>query len=191
MKEASVLEELRAHRTAFLLNKCNTVDNVGKKVKDMVSFKSSVIRIVSNYGRGDDRNITVDMPTTLRQVLEPSEVAHETNYLIKVRSTEKTSSTEVDLNYVLQPHDIVLITPRHIRAAAPVPTMRRFKKFLRANGYIQSPGTATDHEKWQSPHGKSLEVNAANGNKSEVDLASFKACATLEGINIHTLYKRL
>ena len=36
-----------------------------------------------------------------------------------------------------------------------------------------------------------MKVNPANGNRSEVDLASFKACASLEGVSMHKLYERM
>jgi len=97
----------------------------------------------------------------------------------------------VGLDYVLQPGDCVVITPRCVEGAAPVPKLRDFKRFLRRSGHVQLAGTATDHENWESSSGEPLKVNPANGNRSEVDLASFKACASLEGVSMHKLYERM
>lgn len=99
---------------------------------------------------------------------------------------EKRETVETD--DLLKPDDCVSITPRNIEAAAPTPLLRKTRTYLLKQGFTQEAGTGGDHENWRSPQGAPLKLNPDNKDKKVLDLASFKACATLLNTNINDLY---
>lgn len=94
----------------------------------------------------------------------------------------------VEADYLLKSEDIVSFTPRNVEAAVHTPSIRKTKKYLIKQGFMQEAGTGGDHQNWRSPQGAPLKFNPDNHDNKVLDWPSFEDYAKLLDTSTHDLY---
>lgn len=143
------------------------------------------VLFINNDGGALAKRVTVPKGTTVRSLLANIGMARFGDYFIRI------NRQPAELTRLLEPEDCISLTPRRIRGAIQSPKLPKFVRFLLQSGYIQEKGTGTDHANWRSPSGMPLKVNPDKRQKSEVDLATLKACARQLGLSLFQLRREV